>query len=631
MIEQNAVLPDVQKMQYLMSSLKGEAHDVVSSLEASAENYKEAWTILMERYDDPGLIIGRHVKALFELLAMIKDNHVILRKLLDTVLKHIRALKALKRPTNNWDDLMIHLVTSRLDQSTYQEWETTVVRSRISSFEELINFLNQRCRALEATARSSKSTSSQKKTLHNKSTTANVSTTKNTCAFCQQENHAIYKCKEFLALNIDQRVKEARTRKLCLNCLKCASHQAKECLAGTCRKCSKRHNTLLHFEQASKNNSDSEPKTEKSENKESTSPATVNHAAINQVQVLLATALVNVPNTKGETKSIHALLDSGSQSCFITEDCCTELGVKRQSTNMPICGLGGQAVSTRSLVKIIIQSRTTGYRKQLDCLVVDTITHRLPINEISKSDIRISRGITLADPQFNQTSKINLLIEAEIFFDLLCIGRIKVTENQPTWQKTVLGWIASGNCITGDQYMKSTVCNMSINDQLNASLMKFWQLESCERIATRTPEKRAFENHFMQTHKRDSEGRFVVTLPIKMDVLKNLGESKEIAVQQLHSLERRLKRQPQFTRKYVEFMREYQRLGHMRELQEPVSDEWPCVYLPHHYVIKESSTTTRLRVVFNASSPTTSGVSLNQTLMVGPVVQPDVTLILIRF
>ncbi|XP_077260839.1 uncharacterized protein LOC143896721 [Temnothorax americanus] len=426
MIEQNAVVPDVQKMQYLMSSLKGEAHDVVSSLEASAENYREAWTMLMERYDDPGLIIGRHVKALFELPAMIKDNHVILRKLLDTVLKHIRALKALKRPTNNWDDLMIHLVTSKLDQSTYREWETTVVRGRIPSFKELINFLNQRCRALQATARSSKLTSSQEKTLYNKSTTANVATTKNTCAFCQQENHAIYKCKEFLALNIDQRVKEARTRKLCLNCLKCASHQTKECLAGTCRKCSKRHNTLLYFEQVSKNNSDSELKTEKSENKESTSPATVNHAAINQGQVLLATALVNVPNTKGETKSIRALLDSGSQSCFITEDCCTELGVKRQSTNMPICGLGGQAVSTRSLVKIIIQSRTTGYRKQLDCLVVDTITQRLPINEISKSDIRIPREITLADPQFNQTSKIDLLIRAEIFFDLLCIGRIKV-------------------------------------------------------------------------------------------------------------------------------------------------------------------------------------------------------------
>lgn len=43
---------------------------------------------------------------------------------------------------------------------------------------------------------------------------------------------------------------------------------------------------------------------------------------------------------------------------------------------------------------------------------------RLPTNEISKSDIRIPRGITLVDPQFHQSSKIDLL-EAEIFFELL--------------------------------------------------------------------------------------------------------------------------------------------------------------------------------------------------------------------
>lgn len=42
MIHQNAALPDVQNIQYLLSSLKGEAYDIISSLEASAENYKKA-------------------------------------------------------------------------------------------------------------------------------------------------------------------------------------------------------------------------------------------------------------------------------------------------------------------------------------------------------------------------------------------------------------------------------------------------------------------------------------------------------------------------------------------------------------------------------------------------------------
>lgn len=46
-------------------------------------------------------------------------------------------------------------------------------------------------------------------------------------------------------------------------------------------------------------------------------------------------------------------------------------------------------------------------------------------------------------------------------------------------------------------------------------------------------------------------------------------------------------------------------------------------YIPYHAVFKESNTTTKLRVVFDASMKSTSNVSLNDILMVGPVIQPD--------
>lgn len=80
-------------------------------------------------------------------------------------------------------------------------------------------------------------------------------------------------------------------------------------------------------------------------------------------------------------------------------------------------------------------------------------------------------------------------------------------------------------------------------------------------------------------------------------------------------------------------MRQYLQLGHMMEIQEN-SASWhahPQYYLPHHSVIKESSTTTKLRVVFNASSKTNTGISLNDALMIGPVLQQDLFSILIRF
>jgi hypothetical protein len=57
----------------------------------------------------------------------------------------------------------------------------------------------------------------------------------------------------------------------------------------------------------------------------------------------------------------------------------------------------------------------------------------------------------------------------------------------------------------------------------------------------------------------------------------------------------------------------------------------PICFLPHHYVLKLDSSTTKLRVVFDASCATSSGVSLNDILMVGPVVQQDLFDIIVRF
>ncbi|GBN86372.1 hypothetical protein AVEN_188932-1 [Araneus ventricosus] len=79
-------------------------------------------------------------------------------------------------------------------------------------------------------------------------------------------------------------------------------------------------------------------------------------------------------------------------------------------------------------------------------------------------------------------------------------------------------------------------------------------------------------------------------------------------------------------------MSEYLSLGHMEEVNENSVDvKNEHFYIPHHHVIKESSLTTRLRVVFNASAKSSSGVSHNDTLMIGPKNQDDLSAILLRF
>ena len=72
--------------------------------------------MLKERYDDTSMIIQKHIKSLFEIPTVVKEDHTVLRRMLGSFLKHLHALKALRRLTERWDDLMIYLVTSRLDQ-----------------------------------------------------------------------------------------------------------------------------------------------------------------------------------------------------------------------------------------------------------------------------------------------------------------------------------------------------------------------------------------------------------------------------------------------------------------------------------------------------------------------------------
>ena len=55
------------------------------------------------------------------------------------------------------------------------------------------------------------------------------------------------------------------------------------------------------------------------------------------------------------------------------------------------------------------------------------------------------------------------------------------------------------------------------------------------------------------------------------------------------------------------------------DLEKPVQEVF---YPPIHMVRKEPSTNTKIRAVFDASSATSTSISLYDTLMVGPIVHP---------
>ncbi|XP_072398228.1 uncharacterized protein [Diabrotica undecimpunctata] len=160
-------------------------------------------------------------------------------------------------------------------------------------------------------------------------------------------------------------------------------------------------------------------------------------------------------------------------------------------------------------------------------------------------------------------------------------------------------------------------------------LAKFWELEECQSTKILSTEEQFCEEHFKENTRRNENGRFIVRLPLKQSP-ESLGESKVQAEQRFYSLERKLKRNPSFRELYVQFIQEYQELNHMTAIEENDYPH-PVYYMPHHGVLREQSLTTKLRVVFDCSAPTTSGLSLNHIQCVGPTLQDDLFSILIRF
>ncbi|XP_018393747.1 PREDICTED: uncharacterized protein LOC108772639, partial [Cyphomyrmex costatus] len=221
-----------------------------------------------------------------------------------------------------------------------------------------------------------------------------------------------------------------------------------------------------------------------------------------------------------------------------------------------------------------------------------------------------------------------------MFWELTCVGQIQSSDKHPTLQKTQLGWILAGrlgNTATSPAKIHSFHASIA-NSELHEQVSRAWEMDDIAVPSNNyTIEESACERHFLDNVSQDIEGRFMVKLPVRERVLSNLGDSREIAFKRLRGIERRFKREPTLKGHYAAFLEEYLSLGHMRRLEPPITDEPISYYLPHHCVFKTVGQSSKIRIVFDASCRSSSGVSLNDALLVGPVVQQDLISILMRF
>ncbi|KAH8338912.1 hypothetical protein KR067_009337, partial [Drosophila pandora] len=509
----------------------------------------------------------------------------------------------------------------------------------------MARFLEQRCRTLECVdfslaAYPPSNQVGRGRSSNNRSSCMIINARPALCALCGVLAHPLPTCPSFIALPLSQRYDEVRRLTRCFVCLE-DGHFARGCSAARCPKCNRRHHALLHHcgQLPSSNNS---PPLRSLGSAVGVAVATPPSQSINTVltqdrptEVLLPTANILIRGRSGAFLPCRVLLDSGSQVHLISSRLASQLQLRRTKSCVAVAGLGGTEFATDgSSVNVCVKSRLTTYCANLEAVIVSHIADCQPSLKIDISKWKIPHGVALADPNFHRPQGVDLLIGASLFFNLLSVGQIQLGPNHPILQKTLLGWIVSGkylaNSSTPPQPVSSLNCQEEILESIDKNLNKFWSLKevpSSKKMLS--PEQELCGEHYRKTTRILLSGRFEVKLPFKSDP-SVLGNSFEIAKRRFLSLERRLSRDPNLKKMYLEFMEGYESLGHLSPASNDVLAS-PHYVIPHQCVLRPQSSTTKLRVVFDASCKTSTQKCLNELLIVGPTIQEELYSTLLRF
>ena len=234
--------------------------------------------------------------------------------------------------------------------------------------------------------------------------------------------------------------------------------------------------------------------------------------------------------------------------------------------------------------------------------------------------LKRSRRLKLADPKLYQPGPIDILIGNDVYERLMMTGKIEETE-QLFYRESVFRWIVTEKYVSSSADPGEAVAMHAqvLQPDVNVQLRKLWEIEEVPYGSVLTEEEKECERHFIETTTRQEDGRYVVSLPLKTDS-KSLGHSLPKALNRFSALERNFQQDGNLKQRYTAFIQEFMNMQHMEVITEEEVPVEPSksFYLPHHAVMKELSTTKKLRVVFDGSAFTTNGNYLNGNLMVVP-------------
>lgn len=635
---------EIDKLHYLIGCLTGRAADAVRGIPLSAESYALVRSTLSERFYRPRLVAMSLLDKLLGASPVKQESLSELNSFMCAFSENMSLLNALKIP--DLRSFILFSVAFRcLPVSTRKLFETST-SSDYPTIDELMKFLRNRVAVLEVVGEprdhstsvappklTSQSGQIQKGTnrfgkprFSSHPTTLVATKPSNPsskgCPCCTGA-HGLGACNRFKAWTGDERARWIREHKLCFNCFS-ADHWAPKCSAKSrCQDCSRRHHSLLHPSGDTAQGNNDAPRSDVVLCASAPSPKVCKAPS-----VLLGTALVHVRDRSGSWQTLRALIDCASQITVITAASVDRLGLRRERWTAPVTGLSGVSImNVQGRVECVMQPRYSNEPMlSVQAWVLPSITSDLPRDTLPMDIKDRFSNLALADPTFNVTAPVDLLLGGDVYASIMDGRKIVVDKDLPAAFSSIFGWILMGS-ISGVETESVDSLHVSLTASLEGFMHRFWDVEEPEIAPETFTDDGRCEQLFRDRHVRLPSGRFAVPLPFRAPVSDNtFVRSRETAIKRFESLERKLTIDPELKSLYKDFMAEYLVLGHMSVATTPGQ-----YYIPHHAICKREGDATKIRVVFDASAKGPTGMSLNHALLPGPKLQRDIVDILIRF
>ena len=615
-------LEKVQKFSYLRSCLSGEAYAAIDGLHLTNAHYDDAVALLKSRFGRTTLVVVAHVQALLQLESVTSSSASKLRALFNRIQKHVRSLQALQVTGDQYGIFLVPIILSKLPHALRMEWLRDSAKKE-SDLAALLAFYERELTRREMASAYEKEKPAQpptKPTKRNPPTAAALSapvSSRQTCAFCQDSAHRTWKCPQLLSASPPAREELIKDACLCRVCLK-SGHLPSKCNF-KCHRCQGRHNLVLCPE------------------KTPAVASLVADAALSSLAALasgatvLQTARIRLQTDSGIVLAT-ALFDSGSDRSYATSSLvqkCSPSLVSHVSLQFASFACHSPNAKQCALYTFNVYDANDSVFA-LNAFEIPVICPPMHSSLVSPS--LLSTLHPWADDYgSNRDVQVDLLIGLDLYWRLLS-GPVRHLQPGLVAQHSVFGWVLSGSNSSNTSPISSQL--LCLSNTPESLVRSMWELDS---IGIKDSGSAPLDDPVLKAF-NDSisfDGcRYSVALPWKDSFLNgslDLESNLSSALSRHHSLTRRLSRDSVLSAEYSRVFSSLEEDGVICPVDSGLESVNPIFYLPHRPVVKESSSSTRVRPVFDASAAGPNGVSLNDCLEPGPSLIPNLVEVLCRF